>query len=105
MSDKYMDLVRRLEALTPGGSEFAGDPDACLRFVSDRLRTVGAVAKERNELRARLASLEAVAEAAKDVLSDIRDNWYIEKLQPGDVAESDVSVDHILALARTLEQL
>jgi hypothetical protein len=51
-------LIHRLEALTPGGSEFAGDADACLRFVEDRMRTVMQVAKERNELRAALELCE-----------------------------------------------
>lgn len=49
------------------------------------------------------ARLQAVEQAARRVLSDIKDNWHIEKLQPGDVAETDISVDCILALAAALD--
>jgi hypothetical protein len=58
----------------------------------------------RDVLQAYNAQVEVV-EAARGVLNDIKDNWYIDKLQPGDVAESDVSVDHILALAAALAKL
>jgi hypothetical protein len=61
------------------------------------------VNKEKAELAAaELARLQAIEAAARDTLNDIKDNWYIENLQPGGVAESDVSVDHILALAAAL---
>lgn len=33
------ELMRGLENLTPGGSDFFRDPDHCLRFVADNLRS------------------------------------------------------------------
>lgn len=33
--EKYEAVCRKLEDLTPGGSEFYNDPDFCLRFVCE----------------------------------------------------------------------
>jgi hypothetical protein len=43
---------RLLESLTPGGSEFAGDPQACAEWARRRLTSVGKLALERNTFRA-----------------------------------------------------
>ena len=59
--DELDRLVKLFESLTPSGSEFAGDADACYSFVKDRLHTVMEVAKERNELRSELARLQSEA--------------------------------------------
>jgi len=45
------ELEHLLESLTPGGSEFAGSPEACARWVRERLSSVGKLALERNQLR------------------------------------------------------
>lgn len=58
-----------LESLTPGGSEFAGDPLACVRWVQERLLTRGRVAAERNALLAERNTLQhwlQLAHAALD---------------------------------------
>lgn len=52
LAQKYGALCRRLEDLTPGGSEFHDSPDNCIGWVKDRMEHVGKLAKERNELRA-----------------------------------------------------
>jgi cell shape-determining protein MreC len=51
LSEEYKKLLRKLEAFTPGGSEFYNDPDRCLRYLSDRLATLGKIAAERNSYR------------------------------------------------------
>lgn len=40
--------MRALESLTPSGSEFVNDPEACVAFVRDRLAFAIQLAKERN---------------------------------------------------------
>lgn len=37
-SDVYAEVCRRLEDLTPGGSEFYHDPLRCLDFVEDKIK-------------------------------------------------------------------
>lgn len=61
--DQMKEDIRKLMELTPGGSEFAGDFDACLRFISDQMRNVMKVAKERNELQKKLAALRQLIES------------------------------------------
>jgi hypothetical protein len=51
-----------------------------------------------------LARLQAVEKAAQAILNDIKNNWYVEKLEPGTVAETDVSANHMIALAAALER-
>jgi cell shape-determining protein MreC len=51
--------MRVLESLTPSGSEFVNDPEACVAFVRDRLAHVIQIAKERNALRAENDTLKA----------------------------------------------
>jgi uncharacterized protein YgfB (UPF0149 family) len=48
---KRVAVERLLLDLTPGGSEFAGSPEACARWVQERLASVGKLAQERNQLR------------------------------------------------------
>jgi hypothetical protein len=89
------------------------DDTALDKLLEEYRDALGVYSDRRNELhrdacvevwkmRADLARLQAIEAAARDTLNDIKDNWYIENLQPGGVAESDVSVDHILALAAAL---
>ena len=59
------DLLERLLALTPGGSEFAGDPMRCLEFVEDRMATVMRVAANNTAL---LEALRLVHELATNGL-------------------------------------
>jgi len=48
---------RVLESLTPGGSEFAGDPDACAAYVHKKISTLQDIAK--NAVKARMAAAPA----------------------------------------------
>jgi chromosome segregation ATPase len=52
---KIEELQSLLESLTPGGSEFSGDPERCAAWVRQRLASAGQLAAERNRLRADLA--------------------------------------------------
>jgi hypothetical protein len=54
---RFNDLERLLESLTPGGSEFAGSPEACARWVRARLASVGKLAAERNRCREKLGRI------------------------------------------------
>lgn len=56
--DEYARIVSRIEALTPGGSEFSGDIRRCLDWIKGRIVSVGEVAAERNQLRDRLNNAE-----------------------------------------------
>lgn len=50
------EINRALEELTPGGSEFHGDPKRCLRWIKDRMSgPFVAVKQERDKLAAELA--------------------------------------------------
>ncbi len=49
--------MRALESLTPNGSEFVNDPEACAAFVKDRLDFVIKLAKESNALRKALENI------------------------------------------------
>lgn len=49
--------MRLLESLTPNGSEFVNDPEACVEFVRYRLGHVIDLAKQRNKLRAVMEAL------------------------------------------------
>lgn len=51
------EIVAALESLTPGGSEFVGDPWACLAWIERRLKAVGELAAERNQMRALLKDI------------------------------------------------
>jgi chromosome segregation ATPase len=48
-----------LESLTPGGSEFVGDPNACLEWIAKRISTAGKIAAERNDVRRQLEATQA----------------------------------------------
>jgi DNA repair exonuclease SbcCD ATPase subunit len=65
---RVQDLERLLESLTPGGSEFASDPQSCARWARDRLASVGKLAAERNRYQGQAAAL---AEALQTVYDDI----------------------------------
>lgn len=43
------ELMSMLESLTPGGSEFHQEPEACVRFVKDRQRTAVMATMKRRE--------------------------------------------------------
>jgi chromosome segregation ATPase len=65
---RYDAIERLLESLTPGGSEFAGSPEACARWVRERLSSVGKLAVERNRCQ---GQAEALAEALQVIYDDI----------------------------------
>ena len=52
-------LLRYLEELTPGGSEFSNSPKACFQWIKQRLSVSGKVAAERNALREELTDATA----------------------------------------------
>jgi hypothetical protein len=56
-ADDDMKAERLLESLTPGGSEFSGSPEACARWVKERLAGAGKLAAERNRYREQAARL------------------------------------------------
>jgi len=65
-----------LESLTPGGSEFSGDPEACAAFAQRRIADLEDTAKrlvrQRNEARARSARVQQEALAlAKAQTADL----------------------------------
>ena len=62
-------VIKLFESLTPSGSEFVGDIDACYSFVKDRLHTVMEVAKERNELRDEVKEYKTLIQDTLDVLN------------------------------------
>jgi hypothetical protein len=70
---RVQDLERLLESLTPGGSEFAGDPQSCARWVRDRLASVGKLAAERNRYQGQAAAL---ANALQAIYDGINDEWH-----------------------------
>lgn len=53
-------LAAELAALTPGGSEFHNSPDNCIQWIRERLESRAKVAKERNQLRKKLAAAEKI---------------------------------------------
>lgn len=54
------DVLRRLlESLTPGGSEFYDNPEACAMWARNRVGITSKIAVERNELRAERDALAA----------------------------------------------
>lgn len=55
----YRELVKSIEKMTPGGSEFHDDPERCLQWIRDRLDSVVEQTKKRKKA-------EAVVKAAKD---------------------------------------
>jgi hypothetical protein len=77
------ELRRLLEDLTPGGSEFHGDPQRCAECVRERLASVARVQAENRRLR---EALEEIVKGAPDEepewddgsynFGDVRDNAY-----------------------------
>lgn len=58
---QYHDLVKMCEdQLTPGGSEFFGNPENCIQFAHERLGTTATIALERNQLRVEVQRLESL---------------------------------------------
>jgi len=61
-----------LESLTPGGSEFAGDPEACIEYIeyarSSKEQIIRHLVRERNGLAQELAALRALLAGAPDLL-------------------------------------
>jgi chromosome segregation ATPase len=68
---------RALYELTPGGSEYAGDIPACVRYVRDvrdsQLRTITSFKRERDAERKRAEAAEKRIAAALDFLEDYED--------------------------------
>lgn len=58
------ELIKSLESLTPGGSEFSNDPDRCIAWVKDRLETVAKQVRKRQQAEADNAAL---VEAIKNI--------------------------------------
>lgn len=60
-------LIMSLEALTPGGSEFHNDPQRCLDWISDRMKTVVNEVKKRKEAEAELEQLRSQPQVTPEV--------------------------------------
>ena len=60
---------RVLESLTPGGSEFAGDPDACAAYVHKKISTLQDIAK--NAVKARMAAAPAPSTLTEEQMSNV----------------------------------
>ena len=54
--------MRALESLTPNGSEFVNDPEACVAFVRDRMDSIIKVAKERNKANGAVMAVRSIVE-------------------------------------------
>src|ERR1035441_4552619 len=54
--------MRALESLTPSGSEFVNDPEACVAFVRDRMDSIIKVAKERNKANGAVMAVRSIVE-------------------------------------------
>ena len=67
-----VDAQQALESLTPGGSEFAGDPEACAEYVRRRVAGKEAIIKrmvrERQALAQELAAYRALLAGAPELL-------------------------------------
>lgn len=65
--------MQALCSLTPGGSEFAKDIDACVKYVKDKSfnshKAIVSLAKERNKLR---NSHDALVEALEKCIKDLK---------------------------------
>lgn len=59
---------RAIEGLTPGGSEFADDPERCALFIRDRTNYPRQIV----ELRTELARLRAIEQAARQLAGEFR---------------------------------
>jgi len=66
---RLLELETRLYDLTPGGSEFNGSPDKCVRWIARQLQTRVAVIR-RYQKQAREDA--AIIEAALDIYPDLR---------------------------------
>lgn len=64
MPEDINQLRTKLESLTPGGSEFVGDPDWCIRWVEERLGKVKQLHVERDAAAERLQQTEKALELA-----------------------------------------
>jgi hypothetical protein len=83
----HAETQRLLEDLTPGGSEFAGDPKRCAQFVRERLATniefvkaARLAERERDEARREVERLREITEAAQKLSVELQDN-YIEAVR------------------------
>lgn len=76
---RYEALARRVQDLTPGGSEFI-EPEACIRYaiqrMDDLLRQNLSLAAERNRLRAAQPAPDAVAGDGTASLQRIVDGYH-----------------------------
>lgn len=68
--EPILDRYRKaLETLTPGGSEFYGEPERCAEFVRDRLSFTVQQQKRINEL---VKALEAIIEHTPEMAGNTR---------------------------------
>lgn len=67
--DLFTRYKRALESLTPGGSEFEGNPEACAKFVRDvrgsQQRLLQDLTTQRNNLEDKCNTLAKMLEALK----------------------------------------
>jgi hypothetical protein len=68
-------LMRLLLDLTPGGSEFAGDPEACAAWLRARLASTGKLAAERNKLREQAEQMAKLLAEAQTAINLLDDDW------------------------------
>jgi hypothetical protein len=77
----HAETQRLLEDLTPGGSEFAGDPKRCAQFVRERLATniefvkaARLAERERDEARREVERLSRQTETLRAAIKHFREN-------------------------------
>jgi len=74
LSRPFKDIMARLEALTPGGSEFHRDPYRCLTHIEARRNEAVEQALLRARAERRVKKLEAACKAALDYLTEPGDD-------------------------------
>jgi hypothetical protein len=65
------ELLRALESLTPGGSEFHNSPGTCINWIQWKLGTVVKQVQKRKEAEAEKERLLSVCSAVLDDLNEI----------------------------------
>lgn len=80
------ELMRILESLTPGGSEFHNSPDMCAEWIRGRLATTGKIAAERNRLR---GELETERELTHEALAQLAQAQLFARYARRHLTESD----------------
>ena len=68
LKNRESELEALLYGLTPGGSEFVGDPEACAAFAAGQGKRAVEAIRKRNEAEARVRELEEQAAADAGVI-------------------------------------